>query len=204
MADTLVRQNNEIRKANQNFYSAIRLSGLDAKTATNAAANIQRYGGNAEDALAGSNSISASLGALSRGDTSLIAHLGRFGIGGIMPNMTPAQVQNIIKRRLAGGQLSANEVNALFAGLPYSNAEKISMLEGNGLYGGNLKAFKIEEENRNALYEAARAQIALEAEAVPEGISNGECGALEAVRESVKSPAPGQKRPLCLYWNLGR
>ena len=159
--DSFVKQNNEIRKANQQFYNAIKLSGLSGRAATNAAVNIQRYGGDAGDVLASSNSISASLGALSRGDTSLVEHLARFGIGGIMPNMTPAQVQNIIKRRLSSGQLNANEVNALFAGLPYSNAEKISMLEGNDLYKGNLKAFQVEEENRNALYEGARAQIKL-------------------------------------------
>ena len=50
--ETLFKQNKKQRNSNQQFYTAIRLSGLGARAATNAATNIQRCGGEAGDMLA--------------------------------------------------------------------------------------------------------------------------------------------------------
>lgn len=147
-------------KAARTFYNNILLSGVVNRMAVGAGVNIARYGGTAEDVLASDRSISTSLGALSRGDTSLIQHLGRFGIGGIMPNMSPEEVRSIITSKVRSKTLSANELNALMAGLPYSDAEKAQMLEGTGsIYSNAYSDFKTKSENDQKLLDAADAQI---------------------------------------------
>jgi hypothetical protein len=147
-------------KAARTFYNNILLSGVVNRRAVGAGINIARYGGTAEEVLASDRSISTSLGALSRGDTSLIQHLGRFGIGGIMPNMSPEEVRSIITSKVRSKTLSANELNALMAGLPYSDAEKAQMLEGTGsIYSNAYSAFKTKSENDQKLLDAADAQI---------------------------------------------
>lgn len=147
-------------RESRSFYNKLLLSGVINRRAVGASVAIARYGGSLDDVLASDRSISTSLGALSRGDTSLIQHLGRFGIGGIMPNMSPEEVRSIITSKVRSKTLSANELNALMAGLPYSDAEKAQMLEGTGsIYSNAYSAFKTKSENDQKLLDAADAQI---------------------------------------------
>ena len=147
-------------RESRSFYNKLLLSGVINRRAVGASVAIARYGGSLDDVLASDRSISTSLGALSRGDTSLIQHLGRFGIGGIMPNMSPEEVRGIITSKVRSKTLSANELNALMAGLPYSDAEKAQMLEGTGsIYSNAYSAFKTKSENDQKLLDAADAQI---------------------------------------------
>lgn len=147
-------------RESRSFYNKLLLSGVINRRAVGASIAIARYGGSLDDVLASDRSISTSLGALSRGDTSLIQHLGRFGIGGIMPNMSPEEVRSIITNKVRSKTLSANELNALMAGLPYSDAEKAQMLEGTGsIYSNAYSAFKTKSENDQKLLDAADAQI---------------------------------------------
>ena len=147
-------------RESRSFYNKLLLSGVINRRAVGASVAIARYGGSLDDVLASDRSISTSLGALSRGDTSLIQHLGRFGIGGLMPNMSPEEVRSIITSRVRSKTLSANELNALMAGLTYSDAEKAQMLEGTGsIYSNAYSAFKTKSENDQKLLDAADAQI---------------------------------------------
>lgn len=157
---TYKRELNSMQKQ-QSFYNKIFFSGLQNERALSGAIRIAQYGGAPEELLAASQAVSTSLGAMTRGDTSLIEHLGKYGIGGISPKGTPEDVINAIKARIGRGDLSKNEINSLLAGLPFSEAMKMSIVKGSDLFGEETKAFEESLKAQEAMLEAARAQISV-------------------------------------------
>lgn len=145
----------------QSFYNKIFLSGLTNRKAVTGGIRIGQYGGSPEEFFAASQALSTSLGAMTRGDTSLIEHLGKYGIGGISPKGTPEDVINAIKARIGRGDLSKNEINSLLAGLPFSEAMKMSIVKGHDLFKDESREFDERKAIQEELLKAARGQFDL-------------------------------------------
>ena len=143
----------------QSLYNKIFLTGLTNRKAVSGGIRIGQYGGTPEEFFAASQALSTSLGAMTRGDTSLIEHLGKYGIGGISPKGTPEDVINAIKERIGRGDLSKNEINALLAGLPFSESMKMSIIKGHDLFKNESREFENRQDIQQQLLQAARANF---------------------------------------------
>lgn len=141
-----------LRSENLRYENLLMLSGIGNARARNYAAKMVSLGGSTEGALGTLNALSAGLGGIARGDTSLLETLGKYGISGISARTSPEQLINKIRDRVQRGDLNKNEINALLSQLPLDDAQKRAIMSSRAdLFSGELGTFSVDERNIQAL-----------------------------------------------------
>ena len=112
------------RRQNQEMLSGAR----SAPNAVGYDIALGGYGGIRGEGLESLRSFSAQLGAATRGDVSLLQTLGKWGVSGVSPYDDPMDVIKKIAAR--SRELSANERNAFFAEVGFTDAQASAALKG--------------------------------------------------------------------------
>lgn len=112
------------RRQNQEMLSGAR----SASNAVGYDIALGGYGGIRGEGLESLRSFSAQLGAATRGDVSLLQSLGKWGVSGVSPYDDPMDVIKKIAARAR--ELSANERNAFFAEVGFTDAQASAALKG--------------------------------------------------------------------------
>ena len=112
------------RRQNQEMLSG----SSSAKRAVGYDNALEAYGAVRGEGLESLRSFSARLGAATRGDVSLLQSLGKWGVSGVSPHDDPMDIVKKIAAR--SKELSANERNAFFAEVGFTDAQASAALKG--------------------------------------------------------------------------